>query len=76
MAKLVRFKGEGRVMMSGVSEYVVLVDDDLDDDKIQDFCAPGFERKETLCLLINMEDGTLEAEWPSWVPTEETLVRE
>ena len=75
MAKLLHFTGEGHGMMSGVQEYIVLVEDDLTDTECEDHAAPGFTLDKAHSVLISNPDGTLDDEWPCSLPTEDSLVR-
>ena len=60
---VLHFSGEGRGFMSGISEYVVVVDDDEID--VDEQCAPGFELVSNTELIIDL---------PASFPTNENLI--
>ena len=63
MIKLLHFQGKGYGFMQGVTEYVVIKDDDAVPNK--DHCAPGF--KLTSCT-------ELVADLPHTLPFNESLI--
>lgn len=57
MGYLLYYRGEGKALMAGVKEYVVLLDlDDLTVEDQKDNCAPGFELHSVLSIDEDMTE--------------------
>jgi len=65
MPLILYFRGEGKVAMAGVKEYIVLIDaDEISDEETAHRTAPGFELHST----IEIDEDISE------LPCDETLI--